>query len=153
ALEPYLRRLWPEMIVSWVRFLDGRFRDPLVGRDILVGLLGAAAIIFVNRFMVVAPAWVGLAPHRPDQIGPIDVEMTNLVGLRASIGDLGAVTAASLIVSMGLMTLLLLCRIILRKSWLAVGATVILILVSGNASDSSPLVDAVVGTAIAIAYL
>jgi hypothetical protein len=31
ALEPYLRRLWPHIIVSWVRILNGRFRDPLVG--------------------------------------------------------------------------------------------------------------------------
>jgi hypothetical protein len=34
ALEPYARRLWPEGMVSWNRLLQGRWRDPLVGRDI-----------------------------------------------------------------------------------------------------------------------
>ena len=34
ALEPYVRRRWPDALVSWTRVLAGRFRDPLVGRDI-----------------------------------------------------------------------------------------------------------------------
>ena len=52
ALEPYIRRTWPELLVSWSRLLSGRFTDPLVGRDILVGtLLG----------VLHAMLWVGLA--------------------------------------------------------------------------------------------
>ena len=37
ALEPYVRRRWPATLVSWSRLLAGGFRDPLVGRDVLVG--------------------------------------------------------------------------------------------------------------------
>lgn len=41
ALEPFVRRYWSELLISWSRLLNGDFRDPLVGRDILVGgLLG-----------------------------------------------------------------------------------------------------------------
>jgi serine/threonine-protein kinase len=43
AIEPYARRLWPQVLVSWVRVLEGRFRDPLVGRDLMLGC-GAGAI-------------------------------------------------------------------------------------------------------------
>jgi hypothetical protein len=39
ALEPYVRRHWPETIISWSRAIAGRLRDPLVGRDVLWGLL------------------------------------------------------------------------------------------------------------------
>ena len=39
ALEPYVRSKWPQTIVSWSRLLTGRFRDPLVGRDILYGVV------------------------------------------------------------------------------------------------------------------
>jgi Protein kinase domain len=39
ALEPYVRRRFPELIVSWSRLVAGDFRDPMVGRDVLVGLL------------------------------------------------------------------------------------------------------------------
>ena len=39
VLEPYARRLWPRTMISWVRLLDGRVRDPQLGRDVLVGCL------------------------------------------------------------------------------------------------------------------
>jgi len=39
GLEPYLRRRWPERIISWTRLLAGQVRDPLLGRDLLVGCL------------------------------------------------------------------------------------------------------------------
>lgn len=45
AFEPFLRRRWPDGIISWSRLLAGKLRDPLVGRDVLVGgLLGAAGM-------------------------------------------------------------------------------------------------------------
>jgi serine/threonine-protein kinase len=43
AVEPFARRLWPRMLTSWVRLFDNRFSDPLVGRDLLVGVTLAAA--------------------------------------------------------------------------------------------------------------
>ena len=36
ALEPWVRRRWPQTIISWSRLLSGQVRDPVVGRDILV---------------------------------------------------------------------------------------------------------------------
>ena len=38
AIEPYFRRRWPERLISWVRLLGGGVHDPLVGRDVLVGV-------------------------------------------------------------------------------------------------------------------
>lgn len=44
AIEPFVRRWWSEIFISWSRLLAGDFRDPMVGRDILVGaLLGIIA--------------------------------------------------------------------------------------------------------------
>ena len=37
AFEPYLRKSAPERIIAWTRLLSGDWRDPLVGRDILIG--------------------------------------------------------------------------------------------------------------------
>ena len=39
ALEPQLRRVWPETMIGWSRLLAGSVRDPLVGRDVLIGVL------------------------------------------------------------------------------------------------------------------
>ena len=37
ALEPIVRKRWPDRIIAWTRLVAGRVRDPLVGREILVG--------------------------------------------------------------------------------------------------------------------
>jgi serine/threonine-protein kinase len=47
AVEPYARRVWPKLLVSWQRLLSGRFRDPLVGRDVLLGLFAGSAVAAV----------------------------------------------------------------------------------------------------------
>ncbi|MGC1475131.1 MAG: hypothetical protein WA804_04755, partial [Terriglobales bacterium] len=44
ALEPYARHNWPRLMVSWQRLLNGRFRDPLVGRDVLLGIVTGSAM-------------------------------------------------------------------------------------------------------------
>ncbi|MBK7707689.1 MAG: serine/threonine protein kinase [Acidobacteria bacterium] len=41
ALEPFVRRNLPELIISWNRLLAGDWRDPLVGRDVLIGTVWA----------------------------------------------------------------------------------------------------------------
>ncbi|HEX6882458.1 MAG TPA: serine/threonine-protein kinase [Planctomycetota bacterium] len=37
ALEPFARRHWPGALISWTRLLEGRFQDPAVGREVLLG--------------------------------------------------------------------------------------------------------------------
>jgi len=37
AAEPYIRRRWPQSLISWSRLVAGAFRDPLVGAHMLMG--------------------------------------------------------------------------------------------------------------------
>ena len=37
ALEPYVRKFWPDSLLGWSRLLAGHIRDPRVGRDVLIG--------------------------------------------------------------------------------------------------------------------
>lgn len=64
ALEPYVRRLWPRVLVSWTRLLTGRLRDPLVGRDLLIGVtLGAVLAALATAAFALAPRLgLGRAP-------------------------------------------------------------------------------------------
>ena len=48
AIEPYVRRYWPQAIISWTRVLAGRWRDPLVGRDVLYGAV--LGILFCDLY-------------------------------------------------------------------------------------------------------
>jgi serine/threonine-protein kinase len=64
ALEPYARRLWPQTLISWTRLLEGRWRDPLVGRDMLIGCLFGLARNLALQLHLLAPKWLGLGMHR-----------------------------------------------------------------------------------------
>lgn len=59
ALEPLVRRWWPEAVISWTRFLGGRWRDPLVGRDLLIGVLGALVATVAAMIGNLLPHWLG----------------------------------------------------------------------------------------------
>ncbi len=49
ALEPWGRRLWPRSMITWSRVLTGQWRDPLVGRDVLIGLLVSVGFCLLLR--------------------------------------------------------------------------------------------------------
>ena len=56
ALEPTIRRMSPDLLISWSRLLKGRFLNPIVQRDILVGL-SAGAVVLVSD--LAASYWTG----------------------------------------------------------------------------------------------
>jgi Protein kinase domain len=55
ALEPHVRRAWPETMIAWSRLLTGRFQDSLVGHHLLVGVVVGVwlALFIVTRYHVV----------------------------------------------------------------------------------------------------
>jgi hypothetical protein len=56
GLEPYVRRSWPRVLVGWTRLVRGRWRDPLVGHDLLVGLaLGFVAASAAYSYQALSP--------------------------------------------------------------------------------------------------
>jgi serine/threonine-protein kinase len=59
ALEPYVRRTWPTILVTWSRVVSGRLRDPLVGRDLLVGTVAGLTIVLTSPLFVLLPHWMG----------------------------------------------------------------------------------------------
>ena len=51
ALEPYVRRHWPRTLISWSRLLAGQWRDPIVGRDVLIGAALGVAWTLTGRVL------------------------------------------------------------------------------------------------------
>ncbi|HWY71789.1 MAG TPA: serine/threonine-protein kinase [Terriglobales bacterium] len=65
ALEPYVRRRWPEYLISWTRLLGGNYRDAMVGRDLLAGCLIGCCLALVEHVINALPAWFNLAGQTP----------------------------------------------------------------------------------------
>ena len=66
ALEPYVRKFWPSTLVSWSRLLAGEYRDPLVGRDILIGTLLGVAAVLLGRLWLLIAQMLGYPPLPPE---------------------------------------------------------------------------------------
>jgi hypothetical protein len=121
ALEPYVRRRWPATLVSWSRLLAGNLRDPLVGRDVLVGcLLGAFSIALVRLGWSV-PAWLGKPPIQP-YTGP----QWQFLGARTIIADTSLHLIWAPLYWLAALFVLFLFRALLRKEWAAAIALVLL---------------------------
>ena len=119
ALEPSARKLWPRALISWVRLLNGRFRDPIVGRDVLVGCVQGIGIGFIAKATRMASLWWGGVPPRPD-FPPHPAELLALRGVRESTAELIQVQVNIATHILFLFIALLLLRLIFRKTWIAV---------------------------------
>ncbi len=58
TVEPYMRRFWPDSLISWTRVTRGHFRDTLVASHVLVGLGLGMAVGYLWRTNALL-AWGG----------------------------------------------------------------------------------------------
>ena len=65
AVEPFARRRWPKTLISWSRLLQGRVLDPMIGRDVLVGLAGGIVVTAITHLTAIVPSWLGLDAPLP----------------------------------------------------------------------------------------
>jgi hypothetical protein len=149
AVEPFLRRRWPEVLVSWARLVGGEFRDPLVGRDVLIG---CAAGCFLGTWAIgtlLLPEWLGLSPD----LMPADL-LGVAYGVQESVPILVWRFAQSIMAGLAGVFLLLLFRLALRSRRAAVAAFVLGVSVFGAAASEHFwivfLVNAVLNAAFAL---
>jgi serine/threonine protein kinase len=62
AIEPWIRRNWPQAIISWSRLISGQLRDPVVGRDILFGVAFGVLWLVIFQLSNIPLARLGAAP-------------------------------------------------------------------------------------------
>ena len=106
AIEPYLRRLWPEVLVSWNRLLTGRWSNAMVGRDVLVAVLAGV----VNEVCLRIPA--ALAISNQGTYGPIATAMLKpLEGPPEAIGVVAAILSGVIIFNLMFLAFLLCLRL------------------------------------------
>jgi hypothetical protein len=61
ASEPYVRRTWPEILISWSRLIAGGWKNPLVGHDVLIGVLFGIGMFLLVCLRLALPDWFPVA--------------------------------------------------------------------------------------------
>ncbi len=113
ALEPLVRRRWPDYLVSWTRFLAGRFRNPRVGRDILVGAALGAVVSALEYLPHALPYWFSISREVPFPTGPDQGAAANFIAALVSN------TVMAIIMGVAVLALLLIVALLVRKDRLA----------------------------------
>ena len=146
ALEPYVRRTWPEMLISWNRLLAGSWQNPLVGRDILIGLLIGITATATQFARIALPYWFPISSISP--AGGLES------ALATSPRFLGHVCfqATALMNAMGTLAFLFLVARLTRRKGLAIVLTGVLV-VASNLTGENLLTELPVATLYAVMML
>lgn len=89
ALEPIARRRWPRTLISWSRLMAGRWRDPLVGRDVLLGIVGGAAWMVMAAGADFVAEWRTGTRLLPRTIDPALLNPWRAIGMLADLVVVG----------------------------------------------------------------
>jgi serine/threonine-protein kinase len=146
AVEPYVRRHWPQMLISWSRLLDGRWRDPLVGRDLLIGCVLGLALMQLNMAQIVIERWQGQPP-------PLRMPETNAwMGLRPTVATVISNLPTAVWVALGMVLLLVVLRLLLRREWAAAIGFVVILVAPSLLDRSTTLVGSLFQVASAVIF-
>ncbi len=133
AIEPWVRRQWPNTIISWTRLLAGSFGDPVVGRDILLGILLGVVWILVFQVRYVFMMHMGAVPG----LGSPDALMVG----RFALGGWIRQWPLSIQTALFFFLLLLGLRALLRNQWLAAAVFVAIFAVPRGLASSYTTVE------------
>jgi hypothetical protein len=140
ALEPYVRKHWPQVLVSWTNLLAGHVGDSVVGRDVLLGTaLGVAWTLMVRA----VDSWSG---GRELMGYPGATEL--LTGMRSTVGVALQGVPYAMRNVLFYFFLLFILRVVLRRQWAgAVAFAGLFALLGALGNDGHPWLDAAVSLA------
>ncbi|NNE44223.1 MAG: hypothetical protein HKN12_08430 [Gemmatimonadetes bacterium] len=132
ALEPYARKTWPSLLLGWSRLITGRYRDPLVGRDILVG-----GVFFLFYVAVDAGGVVAHQLLEKPLGSPSNVRWETFIGAKYAVSWIQGWFINSAFYAFFVLVLLMILRIVLRRQWAATVVFAALIALFMGFSSSS----------------
>jgi serine/threonine-protein kinase len=131
AVEPYVRRHWPDALISWTRVLSGQVRNPLVASHVLVGVCLEVAFVAAVRGVF----WV----VRPPTGQRIPISIAALQGGTFPLGAWLQMAVGALAFVMAFVLIIVLLRLVLRRLWIAdlLGAILIFALLNPTGAVSA----------------
>jgi hypothetical protein len=130
ALEPYVRKNAPQTLIAWSRMIAGDLRDPLVGRDLLLGALyGVWLTLFETSDDFLLPLF-GKTPPPPGTLAP-----NTLTGVAHTLGYIPYFTLIFVLYGLFVFFLFFIARLLVRKDWIAASIIVVLGAVTNNGPE------------------
>ena len=120
AIEPFVRRRWPKVLVSWTRLLSGEWRDPLVARDALIGFAFGTLLTCASYYLRSIPLWQ--TREFPGQLFPLE----NFLGARFTIVSFLTGITTNIFLGLISLCLLVIMKILLRNQVVAVIVCIII---------------------------
>jgi serine/threonine-protein kinase len=142
GLEPFVRRRWPDRLIAWARLLAGNWRDPMVGRDVLIGVaagLGHVVIAYVPYVLGITPI-MSSTRMQENALGPI-------AGIAQYI-HYGIVQGLTFMIALMILTLVL-----RRRSLAALGVFALLFIVFHFASNDARMLPVFAAGAALAAFI
>ena len=136
ALEPHVRRRWPQCMISWTAVLAGHWRDPIVGRDVLAGVVLAIIVRLVN-----AIANLTLPVAASPDFGASNV----LNGIRSSLSLILVGVPHGIRDTLFFFFIIFILRILLRNQWLAIAGFMLIFAAQNALQSNQPLIDGTAG--------
>ena len=106
-------RLWPRTLITWTRALSRRFHDSPVGRDLLLSILAGTV-------MAVASLLVFMMHERSPDDTALLPTLHSLRSSRLFVSRVLFLVLDSMQLTLGSLFMLVLLRVVLRRTWLAV---------------------------------
>jgi hypothetical protein len=148
ALEPFVRRVWPNLLFAWTRLLDGRWRDPLVGRSLLAGVALGVVIPTIQASPQIIGRTLGTMGTAPSTMRRVE-SVSSFAASIVNTAYFGVVQAT------GLVALMVGLRFLLRSErTVVVAAVAVVALLSGGLAPNAPLItQAVVAAILSVVFL
>jgi hypothetical protein len=147
GLEPYIRRFSPDSLIGWTRLLGGRWRDPQVASDVLVGVCAGLGMTLLYAVHNLIPPLFG----RPEPMPLTPSDPTVLLGARFVIGrmlsQIGGALSAGMLAVCGVVAIL----IFVKRKWLAqviASLVFVWVVISGMFPAGTPILDLIIGLGI-----
>jgi hypothetical protein len=136
AVEPSVRRRWPQILISWTRLVSGNWRDPLVARDIFVGLAIGILSDCINNIIAVVPlhlSWAGFNRLR-------SIFLPSVLGARFTLLPILAELLEGIFIGLAFVCLLVVMRVLLRNQKVAVAACILIGSIAFTAGPAAGLI-------------
>ncbi len=143
ALEPVVRRARPQLLTTWSRVFAGRWNDPVVGRDVLIGTLGGSFL----QFTALASKAVDGQIIGPTSLGYTVIEPFRTFG--GCIAHLAEAFQSCVVLALFVSIFYAVALLVLRRGWLAAIATFAVCMLFPLQSTETMAANVIVGFGVA----